>query len=393
MDWWFWLEAVLGAAGSCALIVGLLAAAHSVRKARALNEQAPELAAGKQWPKLSVIVPACDEAHTMEAAFRSLAGVDYPNLEIILVNDRSTDQTGDIIDRLSQEDSRVLPVHITELPEGWLGKLHAMHQGTTRATGDFFLYTDADIHFSPTSLRRAVAWMEQDQLGHLTLVPRLKGHSLLYNAMISCFGVLYLLAVRAWRIGKNDSDCYGGVGAFSMVRRADFERGPGWTWLKMEVGDDIGLGLAMVREAGATSMLGLGSEHLAVDWYSGLGALVSGLEKNSYGAICGYSPPRTIASILLLVGLFCGPFFAALSSQPLLWVPPILLGLALLWSAESLRRIGQPFGATLLAGLGLPVMAFALARSMFKTEKQRGIIWRGQFYPLAALKEGRRVDL
>ena len=161
----------------------------------------------------------------------------------------------------------------------------------------------------------------------------------------------------------------------------------------MEVGDDIGLGLAMVREAGAKSMLGLGSKHLAVDWYSGLGALVSGLEKNSYGAICGYSPVRTVAAISLLLSLFVGPILAALSGHSLLWLPPISLGLALLWTARSFRRIGQPFSATLLAGLGLPVMAFALARSMFKTEKQRGIVWRGQFYPLAALKEGRRVDL
>jgi hypothetical protein len=393
MNWWFYLEVLVGWGGSCALIFGLLAASYSMRKAQTLDARSPDLAGEGEWPKLSVIVPACDEAQTIEAAFRTLAGVDYPNLEIILVNDRSTDQTGAIIDRLAQEDSRVLPVHVTELPEGWLGKLHAMHQGTARATGDFFLYTDADIHFSPTSLRRAVAWMEQDQLGHLTLVPRLKGHALLYNAMISCFGVLYLLAVRAWRIGKDDSDSYGGVGAFSMVRRVDFERGPGWTWLKMEVGDDIGLGLAMVREAGATSMLGLGSKHIAVDWYSGLGALVSGLEKNSYGAICGYSPLRTLAAISMLVGLFLGPIIAGLSGHYLLWVAPIGLGLALLWTARSLRRIGQPFGATLLAGLGLPVMAFALARSMFKTEKQRGVVWRGQFYPLAALKEGRRVDL
>jgi hypothetical protein len=393
LPWYLWIVIVVGGFGSLGLLTALTMASITTILAPRLARQRDVLPEGVPWPTLSVIVPSCNEEDTLEAALTTLLASDYPKMEIVLVNDRSTDATGAIIERMANADSRILPIHIDELPEGWLGKLHAMHRGTQQATGEFLLYSDADVHFEPSALRRAIVWMERDRLGHLAIIPRLVGRGLLYNATISCFAVFYLAAVKAWRIGKEGSESYGGVGAFSMVRRTDFDQSPGWEWLKMEVGDDVGLGMIMVREAGAKSILGIGPELLQIDWYSSVGALVAGLEKNSYGAMCGYSMLRVAGAASMLLGMLVGPFLAVLSPFPALWALAggVLSSLVVL--ALVFRRVGQPILASLCCPLGLAVLAGALVRSAFTTERQGGIRWRRQFYPLAELKAGRRVDL
>lgn len=103
-------------------------------------------------PKVSAIVPACNEAGPIEAAVRSL--------------DRSTDETGAIMDRLAQQFPQLRVIHVAHLPDGWLGKNHALWVGAQRATGDLLLFTDADVHFHPTALRRAVGFLQQRQLQH-----------------------------------------------------------------------------------------------------------------------------------------------------------------------------------------------------------------------------------
>ena len=121
------------------------------------------------YPKLSIIIPACNEEETLENALTGLLTLRYPNLEIILINDRSTDKTGEIMEKLSQGDSRVSIVHLEHLPENWLGKVHALHQGVQRASGNWLLFTDADVHFSPEILEKAVSYAQSQRLDHLAL--------------------------------------------------------------------------------------------------------------------------------------------------------------------------------------------------------------------------------
>ena len=128
----------------------------------------------ERWPTLSVVVAACNEADRIEAAARTLLEEDYPDLEIILVDDRSADSTGEILDRLAADDDRAKVLHITDLPDGWLGKVHALRCGLEASRGDFVLFTDADVHFAPGALRKAVAWCEDQGLDHLAAFPTLR---------------------------------------------------------------------------------------------------------------------------------------------------------------------------------------------------------------------------
>ena len=125
------------------------------------------------WPRVSVVFAARNEAGTVGAAVPTMLALDYPDLEVIAVNDRSEDDTGAILDRLAAADPRLKVVHVTELPAGWLGKNHALADGGAAATGEWILFTDADIHFRPDVLRRAVAHARAHSLDHLAAIPAL----------------------------------------------------------------------------------------------------------------------------------------------------------------------------------------------------------------------------
>src|SRR5512145_1182343 len=140
---------------SAVWVLGFAYLIWGLKRLPVLNQQfAP---APERWPLLSVIIPACNEAANLESAVSTLTRQDYPHLEIMLVDDLSTDSTGEVIDRLALGDSRIRAVHVRTLPEGWLGKVHALQRGVEIARGEWLLFTDADIHFSEGTLRQAIA--------------------------------------------------------------------------------------------------------------------------------------------------------------------------------------------------------------------------------------------
>jgi cellulose synthase/poly-beta-1,6-N-acetylglucosamine synthase-like glycosyltransferase len=144
--------------------------------------------AATDWPHVSIIVPARNEEQGVRAAVESLLRQDYPALELVVVNDRSTDRTSAILAALAEEHpGRLRVVMVTELPAGWLGKNHALLLGARQSSGAWLLFTDADVVFDPTCLRRAVAYAEAQGLDHLTMSPRLLAHGYWLNAFVNFF--------------------------------------------------------------------------------------------------------------------------------------------------------------------------------------------------------------
>ena len=154
----------------------------------------------KALPRLSIIITAKDEAETIEHALQTILETEYPDFEIIIVNDRSTDGTGSIIDRFAQNHAEINPIHITSLPENWLGKVHALHTATQQATGEWLLFTDADVHHHPTLWQRAIELAISKKYDQLALLPNVPTRGTLLQACVKAFGLLFLATAKVEQI-------------------------------------------------------------------------------------------------------------------------------------------------------------------------------------------------
>ncbi|MFO0724271.1 MAG: glycosyltransferase family 2 protein [Myxococcota bacterium] len=346
------------------------------------------------WPKLSVIIPALNEAETIEPALRSVLASDYPNLEVIAVDDRSTDATGAILDRLAAEDPRLRAIHIQTLPPGWLGKVHALHQGQRAASGEWLLLTDADVHFRRGALSSAVAVAEREGLDHLTAMPMVKAHSLPLRAVLVSFAVTISFMAKPHRIGLPGSKAFGGIGAFNLLRASRFRETAGFPWLKLEVADDMAIGKLMV-EAGARSRWYRALELMEIEWYPTLSSLVRGLEKNSYGIFSFFRVWVLLTKMAIYLPILSSPFVALASGVAWIQACGALALLAVVGAAAfvSTKSHFGPLPGLLAPVLGSAVLLVTLFRSAIACWRAGGIRWRGTLYKAAELREGQRIKL
>jgi cellulose synthase/poly-beta-1,6-N-acetylglucosamine synthase-like glycosyltransferase len=349
-------------------------------------EQVPPLPP-EECPTLSIVVPACNEAGTIEPAMRSLLTLDYPGLEILAVEDRSTDATGAILDRLAAENPRLRVLHVTELPKGWLGKNHALHHGAGLCRGEYILFTDADVHFAPDALRRAMALVRRAGCDHLVAFPHVLLEGFWEKAFFSFFLVMFNFRFRPWEAPWAWAPGYAGVGAFSLLRASAYGSIGGHGRLPMEVGDDIKLG-KVVKRAGFRQCLASAPYSLSVRWVVGLRGIVHGLEKNGFAGL-RYSWPAAVAAILGMFASTVWPFAGA-------WIGPVLpralcaaaLAAMLALNFAEQRETRIPFVYFLAWPLAAALFSYTLVRSALKTQRQGGIYWRGTFYALDELRRG-----
>jgi len=354
------------------------------RKMRNLKDIRP--LPGEQQPKVSIIVPACNEEATIEPALRTLLALKYENLEIIVVNDRSTDGTGEVIRRIQQEHPSVRLIEITELPEGWLGKNHALHQGAQAATGEFLLFTDADILFEPSTLARAMALVTGEGLDHLALVFKNIATGLLLNAlMVDAGGGLFFL-FKPWKVSDPNSKHFVGVGAFNLVRKSAYIPIGGHEAVKMHPIDDIMLGKA-IKQSGFRQECLSGYDFLMVHWYESTGKMIQGLMKNIF-SLYNFRVSLVLVMIVMICLMTILPIWGALlASGP----ARMLFGLAVLT-----RLASSSYGA-LYTGTTLGIVPFSLItpyvniyillKGMVTTIANDGIDWRGTHYPLQELRK------
>ena len=366
-----WLWKVIAAARGLPGIPNLLAPER---------DQTPEGA-----PSITVIVPARDEANNIGATLNSLLQQDYPNLQIIAVNDRSADTTGDIITTLAaQHPAKLHALHITELPSGWLGKTHAMALAARHASTDYLLFTDADVLFRSDAIRRALAHAVTSRADHLVTVPTTLIKRWDEAAFLSFFQIFSLWAARPWRIADPASphDALG-IGAFNLLRRAAYLHIGGFESLRMEIVEDVGIG-RRIKRAGLAQRIAFGRGLVSIHWASGLNGLVSVMTKNMFSAFGFYVSLVLLGCVWLLI-------FCVAPAAGLLYAPtriPAILTLAAVTCAY--RLMGRHSGLSTWNALFFPfsalAFAFTLLRSMLITLKQGGVRWRGTFYSLAELR-------
>lgn len=385
---WHWYDVVLFwiGVGNVALVAWVFSVfARGGRRIRQLAEQ-PVF--DGPLPKVSVVVPARNEERNIEEALKSLLAVDYDNMELLVVNDRSTDRTGEILDRLAATYPRLRVVHLTELPPGWLGKNHALQLGAERATGEWLLFTDADIVFEPTALRRAIGFALERQLDHMAVAPATHMPGWLLQAIVTTFCYLFSLFARPWDASNPRSKSHIGIGAFNLVRTDVFRRVGGMQPVAMRPDDDLKLG-KLIKQSGYRQEFVNGRDMISVEWYPSIWDLVVGLEKNSF-AVLEYSVPTVLLATGALLLTHVWPFVALLVTWGATWRLNLIVALGLWFAAAwSAREIRIPMNRGLGFPLGVFLICFINWRSMWLTLRQQGIRWRDTHYGLAELRANR----
>lgn len=357
---------------------------------RLADDRSPE---PERWPAVSLIVPARDEEGEVEAALRARLDDGYPSLEVIAVNDRSSDGTGAILDRLAAQDPRVRVIHIDALPAGWLGKLHAMHQGILAARGEWILLSDADVHYAPGTLRRVLAACVAHRLDHFAALPTFRAQSPLLDAVIDVFGRNLILGGRLWRVQDERSNVAVGGGLFNLFRREAYDRTPGLPWLKLEVADDVALAQMLKAHGARTAVyetLGL----VSLDFYPSVGEYVRGVEKNSFAILGRFSVLRLAVTCALTLLVEFGWLAGLAHPSPAARALGLLTGAMVFGaSAAAVRIMGRSLASLPLMPVATLVFVYAAMRSGVVSHRRGGVAWRGTVYSIDELREGARVRI
>lgn len=340
-------------------------------------------------PKLVVIVPARNEEANIEACLDSLLGQDYPNLHILAVNDRSTDRTGELMERIAGQDPRRLStLSIAELPPGWLGKIHAMAYAARHAEAvhrpEWMLFTDADILFAPDALRRSLVAAVRERADHFVTLPTPIIRRFDEAVFLGFFQVMGFWAVRLWRVSDPGSlrDSIG-VGAFVLLRSSVYQQVGGFESLRMEVLEDVTLG-RRIKFFGLRQRVAFGRDLVRVHWAAGALGIVEVLTKNLFSLF------RFHLSLVLLaatgIAMFTIGPAAALTYAPTRIPAFLALGAVAFFYRLTARYSGISAWSALLFPFAAALFLYSLLRSTWITLRLGGVEWRGTFYSLEDLR-------
>lgn len=339
---------------------------------------------------LAIIVPARNEATSVERCLRSLLTQRGVHLRVVAVDDRSTDETPAILDRVAMEFAGVLEVlHVQDLPRGWLGKPHAMALAADHAIATYqprwLLFTDADVFFAPEALSRALAAAEQMEADHFVLLPTTTIRRWDEAVFLSFFSTFSVLAGQPWKVVEPRAREHIGVGAFNMIRTDAYQTIGGIEPLRMTIVEDITLG-RLVKAAGFRQAVATGPGLVSLHWAAGLSGLTNVMTKNLFAAM-----NYRLTLVLLFAGMLCLLFVAPFAGLLVVRtaIPSAIAVAAMVWSYRAVgRRTGMRgwLRNALLAPMAALAFVFALLRSTAVTLRQGGVIWRGTFYPLADLR-------
>lgn len=348
-----------------------------------------QLIEDSEYPSVDIVISALNEAETIRPALQTLLKLDYPNYRLIAINDRSTDQTGEILNQLAKDNKQLQVIHIETLPKDWLGKTNAMQTGADFGCGDIILFTDADIHFERSSLKKAVSYFMQNSVDHLSVFPHEVSRKFPYILFFNPFILSFSFFSHPWFVGIKQLPCYVGIGAFNLIRRSVFKAIEGYHPIKMRPDDDVKLG-KLVKSSGYKQAVLFGKDMVQIEWYGSLKQMYQGMMKNAFSGINYNILMATFAPMALimgfsfpLVGLLIGLFLK------LKWLTAFY-SITLLSIFIAGVSVSRSHGISLLGAFTLPVtmiwMPIIIWSSMVKNLKDSGIYWRNTFYPLSELK-------
>ncbi len=342
----------------------------------------------EELPSLTILATAKDEALRVEQAARSLLAQDYPRLTLLVVDDRSEDETGAILDRLAREDPRLRVEHVTTLPEGWIGKCHALARGAESTDSEWILFVDADVTLAPDAARRAVSLAMRRGFDHVAVGPAMSLESLGEAIFVAAFMVVFNVTQRPWLASDPRRKNVIGIGAFNLIRRDAYRRAGGHGAIRYELLDDMALG-KILKASGARQVFARHDDRVLVRWHPGVGGLIRGVEKNAFPA-ARYNIFVGATAPWLMLWIGWAPVVGLLlpGSIPKLCALAAWIGVFVCYR-EVERSVRIRLWQAVLMPLGVALFVYAFFRSMAVTLKQGGVRWRGTFYPIEKLRRAR----
>ncbi|RNI31451.1 glycosyltransferase [Rufibacter latericius] len=355
------------------------------RRVKYLKNISPN--SGLLLPPIAIIVAVKDEEVELEQALSSICQVDYPKASILVINDRSTDRTPQILEKMVRENPAISVVTVQELPPGWLGKNYALYQGYLATSEEWMLFTDADVMYNRQALKKAMQYVEANRLDHLTAMPEITSPSGLFKSVMSTFAIMLELRQRPWDVRNPKSNASIGIGAFNLVNRTAYEQAGTHQAFSLRPDDDLKLG-ERIKAAGLRQDVVYGEKEISLKWYTSLHEFVRGLMKNTF-SVTNYHLPTAVGMAVATLLVFVLPLPLLLLTGP----TEQLLALALLVSQFLLMHSksgiqGKGWHALMIPFAGA-VIVYILIASAVKTIRQGGIYWRDSFYPLEELKKQR----
>jgi glycosyltransferase involved in cell wall biosynthesis len=341
-------------------------------------------------PQITVIVPGRNEEQGVEDCLRTLLDIDSVRLEILAVNDRSTDATGAIMERVAAEGraqgKSISVLHVTELPAGWLGKTHAMALAARQASSPWLLFTDADVHFAKDSLLRAMNLAAAESADHVVIFPSLVLKTFGERMMIAFFQGIAAIASRFWRISDPKAKESMGVGAFNLIRADVYRDMGGFEALRMEVLEDLKFGFE-VKHQGYRQRVAFGRDLVRVRWAVGLSGIIRNITKNFF-AVFRFRVGITIVACLGLGLIGVVPFLLLITGPWPLRIPSLLILAMLVLLYRYYRQFtGIPAAYVLTFPVAACLVVYSILRSMTITLVRGGVNWRGTHYFLSELRK------
>lgn len=346
-------------------------------------------------PDLTVVVPACNEQAAIAATLRSLLASRGLRLQVLAVNDRSTDGTAaamaSVLPEAASTPHQLELLTVTALPADWLGKPHAMALAAARARAPWILFTDADVLFAPDALARSLQHAQAVQADHLVLVPTLILRTLPERAMHAAMQVVALWAIRLWRVSNPRARDFIGVGGFNLIRREAYLAVGGFESLRLEVLDDLRMGWK-IKRAGLRQHVAIGPGLVCIRWIDGALSVIRLVEKNGFATyrfqpILHVLASLALAAVALLPWASLAASLAPIPARAALASAGLVSLLATLLAYRAHRRLGvSPPWLALLFAPSMLVVTWGFFRSMLLAYARGGIVWRGTLYPLALLR-------
>jgi chlorobactene glucosyltransferase len=330
---------------------------------------------------VSVIIPARDEQDKIERTVRAFLAQDYGPIEIVVVNDRSTDATGAILGTIAREDARLVVVDGEPPPPGWLGKPWALHQGQQRARGELLLFVDADLDYAPGAVGALVGAIESSRADMVAVLPRVEMTGFWEQVTMPNLALTAIGAMPTWLANRTRFPRLGiGGGIGMLMRRTAYAAAGGHLTLRSAIVDDVGLAQAL-RRAGSRTIVVVADELVRIRLYHGLRAIIHGYTKNMF-AVAGRSYVAVAVVLALTVVVHVLPFAGALAGhRPSLAAVALIIIVRVTLAARFHYSIAS---AVFTHPLMMAIWCWILLRSMWLTGVRNQLHWRGRLYEASA---------